>query len=31
MKVCEALTARGRKLWYESELDRRSAAKAAIR
>jgi hypothetical protein len=27
----KALTARGLKLWYESELDRRSAAKAAIR
>jgi hypothetical protein len=26
-----ALTARGLKLWYESELERRSAAKAAIR
>ena len=27
----KALTARGLKLWYELELDRRSAAKAAIR
>ena len=26
-----ALTARGLKLWYESELDRRAAATAAIR
>jgi hypothetical protein len=26
-----ALTARGLKLWYEAELERRSAAKAAIR
>jgi hypothetical protein len=26
-----ALTARGLKLWYEGELDRRAAAKAAIR
>jgi hypothetical protein len=26
-----ALTARGLKLWYESELERRAAAKAAIR
>jgi hypothetical protein len=27
----KALTARGLKLWYESELERRAAAKAAIR
>jgi hypothetical protein len=27
----KALTARGLKLWYEGELERRSAAKAAIR
>jgi hypothetical protein len=27
----KALTARGLKLWYEAELDRRAAAKAAIR
>ena len=27
----KALTARGLKLWYESELDRRAAATAAIR
>jgi len=27
----KALSARGLKLWYEGELDRRSAAKAAIR
>jgi hypothetical protein len=26
-----ALTARGLKLWYEAEIERRSAAKAAIR
>jgi hypothetical protein len=26
-----ALTARGLKLWYESELERRAAAKAATR
>jgi hypothetical protein len=27
----KALTARGLKLWYEAELERRAAAKAAIR
>lgn len=27
----KALTARGLKLWYEGELERRAAAKAAIR
>jgi hypothetical protein len=27
----KALTARGLKLWYDAELDRRAAAKAAIR
>ena len=27
----KALTARGLKLWYESELERRAAARAAIR
>jgi anti-sigma factor RsiW len=27
----KALTARGLKLWYEGELDRRAAAKATIR
>ena len=27
----KALTGRGLKLWYEGELDRRAAAKAAIR
>jgi hypothetical protein len=27
----KALTAQGLKLWYESELERRAAAKAAIR
>jgi hypothetical protein len=27
----KALTARGMKLWYESELERRAAAAAAIR
>jgi len=27
----KALTARGLKLWYEAELDRRAAVKAAIR
>jgi hypothetical protein len=27
----KALTARGLKLWYEGELERRKAAKAAIR
>jgi hypothetical protein len=27
----KALTARGLKLWYESELDRRAAAKESIR
>jgi hypothetical protein len=30
-KPTRALTARGLKLWYEAELERRSAAKAAIR
>jgi hypothetical protein len=27
----KALTARGLKLWYEAELERRAAAKASIR
>jgi len=27
----KALTARGLKLWYEAELDRRAAAEASIR
>ena len=27
----KALTARGLKLWYDAELDRRAAARAAIR
>jgi hypothetical protein len=27
----KALTARGLKLWYDAEMDRRAAAKAAIR
>jgi hypothetical protein len=30
-KPTTALTARGLKLWYEAELERRSAAKASIR